>query len=244
VYAKRYEDLYRKLDNEWITDLTARGERIRELDREIARERIESGKLEEARASWANWLPEWEWMEYYPDVKLDVKWIDTLKTELESSGFKLVDSINYRRLEWVAKEDGTRYYKEWQSVVIDYFGRKIILVEINWVNMPFYLSTWNGWKANVPAGKWYPAFGVKWWWINKLHGTDLVNYYWNARLRQVSEILDNTIWDIRNNSTIPKVSQEWWHWEFINRDMGTPGIETQSAEVEANIRGVLTRIGD
>lgn len=37
---------------------------------------------------------------------------------------------------------------------------KLVLVDINGVQVPFYLSTGLGGKANVASGKWYPFFGI------------------------------------------------------------------------------------
>ena len=44
--------------------------------------------------------------------------------------------------------------------MIDLADRKIVLVNMNGVDMPFYLSTGMGRKYGVLSGKWYPFFGL------------------------------------------------------------------------------------
>jgi hypothetical protein len=53
--------------------------------------------------------------------------------------------------------------------IIDFYHRKLVLVDINGLKIPFYRSTGFGGKANVEAGKWYPVWGIDpgEGWINK-----------------------------------------------------------------------------
>ena len=39
-------------------------------------------------------------------------------------------------------------------------GRPVMLIDIDDVRVPFYVSTGKGGKKNVPVGQWYPFFGM------------------------------------------------------------------------------------
>jgi hypothetical protein len=51
--------------------------------------------------------------------------------------------------------------------MVNYYHRNIVVVNINGVHMPFYMSTGLGGKENVQPGLWYPFFGIKDGWLNK-----------------------------------------------------------------------------
>nr|DAD58590.1 MAG TPA: protein of unknown function DUF4115 [Bacteriophage sp.] len=51
--------------------------------------------------------------------------------------------------------------------MINYYHRNIVVVNINGVHVPFYMSTGLGGKENVQTGLWYPFFGIKDGWLNK-----------------------------------------------------------------------------
>lgn len=134
-----------------------------------------------------------------------------------------------------------------QSNIIDYNGRKIVLVNINGVQVPFYLSTGSGGKKDVPAGKWYPFFGIgSDGWINKTGGKEMAGYYGSEVLRNTAAMLDNTIGDIRNDSSTPKVSGTGAHIDAINAGF-TPsenGTSTTVSTVRSNIANLLSQIDD
>lgn len=89
-----------------------------------------------------------------------------------------------------------------KTKILDIAGRKIILLEINGVNCPFYLSSGGGGKKNVPAGKWYPFFGIGWdAWFNKGTESDILNYYGVSLLKHYAEYLNREIGDIRDKKT-------------------------------------------
>jgi hypothetical protein len=89
-----------------------------------------------------------------------------------------------------------------KTKILDIAGRKIVLLEINGVNCPFYLSTGGGGKKNVPAGEWYPFFGIGWdGWFNKGTESDIINYYDVPLLKYYSEYLNKEIGDIRDKMT-------------------------------------------
>lgn len=132
------------------------------------------------------------------------------------------------------------------SEIIDYAGRKIVMRNVNGVMVPFYLSTGNGGKADVAAGKWYPFFGIsKDGWLNKTGGKQMMDHYGNAELAAVAEELNRTIGDIRgDNAAHPKTSAAGAHVDFINQHMNPAENETPTskADLTANITGVLQRI--
>ena len=121
-----------------------------------------------------------------------------------------------------------------ESNIIDMGGRKIIVLNINGLNVPFYLSTGSGGKKNVEAGKWYPFFGIgEDGWINKTTEEEINNYYNNATLKALAEALDRKIGDIREDNSVPKVSSKGQHLDIINKDM-TP-TENGNADTVTNL---------
>ena len=76
-------------------------------------------------------------------------------------------------------------------LMVDNGGRPTIILRINGMNIPFYMSTGLGGKKDVATGKFYPFFGVGADnWINKLSGTEINNYYGSEALKVISEALD------------------------------------------------------
>ena len=132
-----------------------------------------------------------------------------------------------------------------QNNIIDYSGRKIVLVNINGVQVPFYLSTGSGGKKDVPAGKWYPFFGIGAdGWINKTGGKEMAGYYGSEVLRNTAAMLDSTIGDIRSDDSIPKVSRTGSHIDAINTGF-TPsenGTNATETTVRSNIANLLSKV--
>jgi hypothetical protein len=115
-----------------------------------------------------------------------------------------------------------------ETTILDYSGRKIVLIDIDGVNIPFYLSTGSGGKANVPAGKWYPFFGIGFddkgdTWFNKTGGTEMANRYDNDILLAISEQLDEQLGDIRNEKH-PKAKTLGRHLTAINEGLESLGV--------------------
>lgn len=77
--------------------------------------------------------------------------------------------------------------------MIDYYHRKMVLVDINGLKIPFYLSTGLGGKVNVESGKWYPVWGIdpQEGWINKTNETEINNFYGSPLLKAIAEALNN-----------------------------------------------------
>ena len=94
--------------------------------------------------------------------------------------------------------------------MIDLAGRKIVVVNINGVDVPFYLSTGKGGKYNVESGKWYPFFGIDpYGWFNKGSQTQINDYYGSPKLKLVAEALDKKWGDIRDDSKRKVVAKSY-----------------------------------
>ena len=132
------------------------------------------------------------------------------------------------------------------SPIIDMMGRKTLVVNINGVRMPFYLSSGLGGKASVQSGKWYPFFGMgrEDGWINKGSEAEINNYYGSPELKAIAQQLDATIGDIRTDKSYPIVSDDGKHDAFINRDMNPADNKKEDTrtKLDANIKNVLARI--
>lgn len=109
--------------------------------------------------------------------------------------------------------------------LFDYYNRKMVLVDINGIKIPFYCSTGSGGKENVKPGKWYPVFGIEptQEWINKGTEKQINDYYGSAALKAISEYLDQKYGDIRDNSDIPHVpvddTKQQIFYDFINQSL-------------------------
>jgi hypothetical protein len=153
--------------------------------------------------------------------------------------------IPFQTVKYDTGAPGNKRYEEGQAPIIDYSGRKIVMHNVNGVQVPFYLSTGAGGKTDVPAGKWYPFFGIgSDGWINKTGGQEMANYYGSDALRQAGEQLDASIGDIRNDNKIPKVSSTGAHIDFINQGFTPTENQTKNtiATVRQNIDNTLARI--
>ena len=140
---------------------------------------------------------------------------------------------------------GEKVYSSGESQIIDFGGRKIVVMDINGTKVPFYLSTGNGGKKDVAAGKWYPFFGVsKDGWLNKTGGSDINNYYDSPELKAQAEWLDANIGDIRDDNTIPKVKGTGSHMDFINQDLNPAENSTPTtiSDVTKNIENTKEKI--
>lgn len=112
------------------------------------------------------------------------------------------------------------------SEMLDLAGRRIVMVDVNGVKVPFYQSTGEGGKKNVPTGKWYPILGIdsNEGWLNKGHEAEIVDYYGSPELRSVAEWLDNKYGDIRGESSADLGAErvggtKGEHIDFMNQDL-------------------------
>lgn len=149
-------------------------------------------------------------------------------------------AIPYDTVEFVGEGQPVRR-SSGESSVINYGGRMMVTRDVNGVTVPFYLSTGSGGKADVPAGKWYPFFGVgSDGWINKTGGKEMANYYGSEALKQAAQELDATVGDIRNDDSVPKVSRTGQHIDFINR--GFSPAENQKEDTLIKVRENIDRV--
>jgi len=72
--------------------------------------------------------------------------------------------------------------------MIEYVRRKIVLVDINGMKIPFYLSTGMGGKKTVEAFKWYPFWGIDpvAGWINKTNEKEINDFYGSPLLKAIA----------------------------------------------------------
>ena len=169
----------------------------------------------------------------------------TSEPELVEPSTEGLAPIPFQTVKYDTGAPGNKRYEEGQAPIIDYSGRKIVMQNVNGVQVPFYLSTGTGGKTDVPAGKWYPFFGIgSDGWINKTGGKEMANYYGSDELRQAGEQLDTSIGDIRNDNKIPKVSSTGAHIDFINQGLTPTENKTKDTitNVRQNIDNVLARI--
>jgi hypothetical protein len=148
-----------------------------------------------------------------------------------------IKKIPYQAKVW--KAVGKTEMTSGTTDIIDISGRKIILLDINGVNCPFYLSSGAAGKKDVPAGKWYPFFGISSdGWINKGSSQEINSYYGIDLLKYYGQYLDKTIGDVRNEeypkaagSSATEENKEWPHIKAINKDL-VPAINEMSDSKE------------
>ncbi|MBD5389475.1 hypothetical protein HDR63_04440 [bacterium] len=136
------------------------------------------------------------------------------------------------------------------SKFLNIMDRIVIVADVNGVRVPFYLSTGAGGKQNVPAGKWYPFFGIgPDWWMNKLHDADIAAYYHSDVLKKICQQLDIKLGDIRDRAAdYPTTSLASTQTrDFINAGFDrvteneTPGAPAIVAQNVSAIRAALDR---
>lgn len=150
-------------------------------------------------------------------------------------------SIPYETLSWNESQRKS-VRSSGESEIIDLGGRKVVVKNVNGVNVPFYLSTGSGGKKDVPAGKWYPFFGIgpTDGWINKTGGLEMASYYGSPELAAAAADLDSTVGDIRSDNSIPKGSLTGSHIDFINS--GLDPTDNQTPETKTKVRKNIDRI--
>lgn len=134
--------------------------------------------------------------------------------------------------------------------MINYYHRNIVIVNINGVHVPFYMSTGLGGKENVQPGLWYPFFGIKDGWLNKGTQEQINSFYGSPILQAIAEQLNATLGtgyvnDIKGPITLdPSYEGEYPQIDFINQDMN-PTANKKADTVENfnnNVENVLSKI--
>ncbi len=152
-------------------------------------------------------------------------------------------------LEWTAlqydEDTGKTTRTSGKSNVIEIAGRPVVVRVINGVRVPFYISTGNGGKKGVAAGKWYPFFGLgkDQGWFNKGSEQDINSYYGSPEIKKAAEELDSTVGDIRG-TTIPKAGPTGSHIDAINEGLNPTdnGHANTRKDLDSNIADVVARI--
>ena len=118
-------------------------------------------------------------------------------------------------------------------------NRVIAITEVNGVRVPFYISTGSGGKASVPAGKWYPFFGIaEDGWFNKGSEQNINDFYGSAALKAKAEELNKLHGDIRNrrdDGTLPSGA-------ITDVNEGLTPASNGSGGALKNIKSLLERI--
>ena len=132
--------------------------------------------------------------------------------------------------------------------VVSNGGRKIVLVDMGTIKLPFYCSTGEGGKENVAAGKWYPFFGIANGWFNKLDQSNINNYYGSEKAKSVAQKLDSVLGDVVNLIgflAFRSVRDDDMAVSAINQDLkpAYPKTPETIEEFKNNVRNVISKIG-
>lgn len=134
--------------------------------------------------------------------------------------------------------------------MINYYHRNIVVVDINGVHMPFYMSTGQGGKENVEPGLWYPFFGIKDGWMNKGTQDQINAFYGSPILQAIAEQLNETLGtgyvdEIKGPITLdPESNEVSPQLDYINQDMN-PTARKKPDTIENlnnNVQNVLSKI--
>lgn len=133
----------------------------------------------------------------------------------------------------------------YNTQMIQYNNRNIVLVDINGMKIPFYLSTGMGGKKNVEANKWYPIWGIDpiGKWLNKTNETEINNFYGSPLLKAIAEALNDKYsksWPDTVSSTIDTNYTPMY--DTINETTGFTTYEEAKKEGAKPIRDRYNRI--
>lgn len=131
--------------------------------------------------------------------------------------------------------------------VIDFSDRKIVLVNVNGLNIPFYLSTGKAGKKEVAAGKWYPIFGISPdGWLNKGSQKEINNFYGSEELKRIAQQLDAELGkDVKADIKVSNSAVSSSVNGFL-KELGLQPVEnelsTTVADLKKNISAVIAEI--
>jgi hypothetical protein len=131
--------------------------------------------------------------------------------------------------------------------VIDFSDRKIVLVNVNGLNIPFYLSTGKAKKKEVAAGKWYPIFGISPdGWLNKGSQKDINNFYGSEELKKIAQQLDAELGkDVKADIKVSNSAVSSSVNGFL-KELGLQPVEnelsTTAADLKKNISAVIAEL--
>jgi len=152
--------------------------------------------------------------------------------------------MEMRAREFIRESSGNKLVPIDGASVVNYHGRMMVLVDFGGTRVPFYLSSGQAGKAKVPAGKWYPFFGIGTdGWINKGSELDMVNYYYSAALRAVAHKLDAQIGDIRNDNRPKYITKAGMDLINAGLDPVSHGDPQAVKKLMPRIKRLISRIG-
>ncbi len=143
-----------------------------------------------------------------------------------------------------------------RAPIVNLERRAVVFRNVNGTIVPFYLSTGEGGKQEVAAGKWYPFFGIGRGkgWINKGSQDEINDYYGSPALKEAAERLDAEIGDILLPPTkpgarrllpenIPDAGEEIATRMAIEENLGVRSLDVgDPLALKDNIEAVKARI--
>ncbi len=85
------------------------------------------------------------------------------------------------------------------------FDRPVVLVSVGEKKLPFYISSGSAGKTDVPAGKWEFFGGIDSNdWFRKGTLNDILSHYNSVELKQIADMLDANIGDLRDTIDVLK----------------------------------------
>ena len=169
-----------------------------------------------------------------------------LKNKLDSLGLKLIP-IPYDAVYQGKDAAGNPIRKSTKtSPIVNYDGRIMVLVDVSGTYIPFYISTGEGGKKNVPIGKWYPIFGIGDSWLNKGTEEDIVNFYGSSKLKSVAQTLDSKLGNLLGTpyEIIPMFWSKGSGKQVINTHLHPVNNEDGYKATYDNINATLKRLGE
>ncbi len=129
--------------------------------------------------------------------------------------------------------------------VVNYDGRAIVIVPVDGVRVPFYLSTGDAGKKGVAAGRWYPIFGIgPDGWINKGTENGISKYYGMPSLKRTAERLDATVGDIRTQiNNVSEIGVGKFALADINQGLAPVAHDAGFEAFKKNAYSMLRRLG-
>lgn len=183
------------------------------------------------------------------DPRLPKAQITAAYRELQSKLARLPKD-RFFQIPALLRKDGVGKLENITSPVVEIGQRIVALPIINGIRMPFYISTGEGGKKNVPTSKWYPFFGFgPSGWLNKTTEDAILNFYGSTKLRAMAEYLNTNLGDLQSYTTtymagdVMPLSSRKTDKEVINHDMnpvdGDNGVELGKA-----VDSVLVKLGE
>ena len=186
--------------------------------------------------------------------------LQQLTAKLKASGLNIVPLPQSKAVGLVARTDGSggrdlKFENTGKyTPCADYSFRKIVVVNIGGATVPFYCSTGEGGKKSVPAGSWYPFFGIgRNGWINKGSEREIMEFYGSAVLKSTAQKHNSSVGDIRElpNSTVscPSVRAGQPAMSIINKGLNPVADAATAATPEGrtqhinNMNSLLSKIG-